>query len=166
VKAVVTFTRDEDYKNTKYRMMKIANHNSYKKWKICVLYMCCLVLLAGTLLAIRVNSFPRYRELRDMVLMDDMGKTTILKDSKILRKAISADEENIFIHREEMDLILKKYGIEGTDFSILFGGYEKLPGFGGKGNLIYVDYDGQEEVLQVPYQNSDQYISTMIYKMM
>lgn len=166
VKAVVTFTRDEDYKNTKYRMMKIANHNSYKKWKICILYMCCLVLLAGTLLAIRVNSFPRYRELCDMVLMDDIGKTTILKDSKILRKAISADEENVIIHREEMDLILKKYGIEGTDFSILFGGYEKLPGFGGKGNLIYVDYDGQEEVLQIPYQNSDQYISTMIYKMM
>lgn len=166
VDAEATFTGDQDYRNTKQRIMKIADHNPYKKWKLCVIYMCCLSVLAGIFCAIRENSFPRYRKDYDMVLMNDIGKTVILKDSKMLRKAISANEENVFINRKEMEYILNEYGIEETDFWILFGGYEKLPGFGGRGNLIHVDFGGMDKVLQIPYQNSDQYISTIIFKMM
>ena len=101
-----------------------------------------------------------------MVLIDDMGKTTILENSKTLRKAISVDREKVFIDRSTMNLVLQDYKIEATDFSILFGGYEKLPGFGGRGNLIYIDYNGKEETLEIPYENSDIYISTIIFKMM
>ena len=41
-----------------------------------------------------------------------------------------------------------------------------MAGFGGRGNLIDVDYDGKEETLEIPYENSDTYISTIIFKMM
>ncbi len=117
-------------------------------------------------MTVKENSLPRYKELYDMVLTDDSEEVTILEDSKILRQAISADGENVFIDRRTMDLILQEYKIETANFSILFGGYEKLPGFGGRVNLIYVDYDGQEDVLKIPYDNNDMHISTIIFKMM
>ena len=99
-----------------------------------------------------------------MVLENDAGEFWILKDSGILRKAVSADDERVMIDRAAMDLILEEYEIEEREFSILFGGYEKLPGFGGNGNLVYVDYAGQEERLEIPYENSDAYITVMILK--
>ena len=63
-----------------------------------------------------------------------------------------------------MDAVLEEYKIEDTEFSILFGGYEKLPGFGGNGNLVYVDYAGQEERMEIPYENSDAYITARILR--
>ena len=113
---------------------------------------------------VRDHSLPRYVKLTDMVLENDAGEFWILKDSGILRKAVSADDERVMIDRAAMDLILEEYEIEEREFSILFGGYEKLPGFGGNGNLVYVDYAGQEERLEIPYENSDAYITVMILK--
>ncbi len=52
----------------------------------------------------------------------------------------------------------------GCAASILFGGYEKLPGFGGNGNLVYVDYAGQEERLEIPYEDGDVYITARILR--
>ena len=101
-----------------------------------------------------------------MVLMNEEKETKILEDSEALRKAVSVEEEHIYIDRKTMDMILYQYGVKETEFWLLFGGYSKLPGFGGKGNLVYVDYGGQESVLKISYENSDQFLSTMIFKMM
>ena len=163
---MATFVGEKNYIDMKQRVMKIAGYRPYNKWWICSLCVCSLSVLVGIFFCIKENSLPRYKELYDMVLIDDMGKTTILENSRILRKAISVDEEKVFIDRSTMNLVLKDYKIEATNFSILFGGYEKLPGFGGRGNLIDVDYDGKEETLEIPYENSDKYISTIIFKMM
>ena len=163
---MVTSAGEKSYIDTKQRVVKIASYKSYKKWWVSILCVCSLSVLIGIFLTIRENSLPRYKELYDMVLIDDMGKTTILENSKTLRKAISVDREKVFIDRSTMNLVLQDYKIEATDFSILFGGYEKLPGFGGRGNLIYIDYNGKEETLEIPYENSDIYISTIIFKMM
>ena len=163
---MATFVGEKNYIDMKQRVMKIAGYRPYNKWWICSLCVCSLSVLVGIFFCIKENSLPRYKELYDMVLIDDMGKTTILENSRILRKAISVDEEKVFIDRSTMNLILKDYKNEATNFSILFGGYEKLPGFGGRGNLIDVDYDGKEETLEIPYENSDKYISTIIFKMM
>ena len=163
---MATFVGEKNYIDMKQRVMKIAGYRPYNKWWICSLCVCSLSVLVGIFFCIKENSLPRYKELYDMVLIDDMGKTTILENSRILRKAISVDGEKVFIDRSTMNLVLKDYKIEATNFSILFGGYEKLPGFGGRGNFIDVDYDGKEETLEIPYENSDKYISTIIFKMM
>lgn len=115
---------------------------------------------------IKKHSLPPYVEERNMVLMYEEKETKILEDSETLRKAVSVDDESIFIDRKTMDLVLLQYGVKETEFWLLFGGYSKLPGFGGRGNLVYVDYSGQESVLKISYENSDEYFSTMIFKMM
>ena len=101
-----------------------------------------------------------------MVLINRDKETKILEDSETLRKAIFVDGKSVYIDRKTMDLVLLQYEIKETEFWLLFGGYTKLPGFGGKGNLVYINYTGQENVLKISYDNSDKYLSTMIFKMM
>jgi len=40
----------------------------------------------------------------------------------------------------------------------------KVPGIGGGGNLVYVDYSGENEKLIIPYWNTDADIATIIFK--
>lgn len=162
--SVTAFVGEKDYRAIRQRMMKIAEHTAYKKGWIYVLCICSLVGLVELFYIIEENSLPRYREECDMVLMDSDGKTIILEDSEILRKAVSANGETVYIVREYLDFILQKYRIQETEFSILFGGYEKLPGFGGWGSLVDVDYGGQEKILEIPYENSDRNLFVMIFK--
>lgn len=158
------FAGEKEYKAVRQRIQRIAEYTPYDRRKVRALCVCGLSLLAGVFLMVHNYSFPRYLNLTDMVLTNDAGKFWILRDSDILRKAVSADEEKVFIERAAMDAVLEEYKIEDTEFSILFGGYEKLPGFGGNGNLVYVDYAGQEERMEIPYENSDAYITARILR--
>ena len=158
------FAGEKEYRDIRQRIRRITEYEPYDSRRIRAFCACGLAVLAGIFLTVRDHSLPRYVKLTDMVLENDAGEFWILKDSGILRKAVSADDERVMIDRAAMDLILEEYEIEEREFSILFGGYEKLPGFGGNGNLVYVDYAGQEERLEIPYENSDAYITVMILK--
>ena len=158
------FAGEKEYRDIRQRIRRITEYEPYDRRRIWAFCACGLAVLAGIFLTVRNHSLPRYVKLTDMVLENDAGEFWILKDSGILRKAVSADDERVMIDRAAMDLILEEYEIEEREFSILFGGYEKLPGFGGNGNLVYVDYAGQEERLEIPYENSDAYITVMILK--
>ena len=158
------FAGEKEYRDIRQRIQRITEYEPYDRRRIRAFCACGLAVLAGIFLTVRDHSLPRYVKLTDMVLENDTGEFWILKDSGILRKAVSADDERVMIDRAAMDLILEEYEIEEREFSILFGGYEKLPGFGGNGNLVYVDYAGQEERLEIPYENSDAYITVMILK--
>ena len=61
----------------------------------------------------------------------------------------------VLIHRVAMDRLLEKYGVEGKQFWLGFGGYSKIPKMGSGGNCVEVDYRGKEEILQIPYSNSE-----------
>lgn len=163
---VTAFAGERCYKDTKQRMIQIADYKIYEPKYAKALCVSCLLVLAGVLLMIQKYSLPRYTEERNMVLMNEEKEAKILEDSEALRKAVSVEEEHIYIDRKTMDMILYQYGVKETEFWLLFGGYSKLPGFGGKGNLVYVDYGGQESVLKISYENSDRFLSTMIFKMM
>lgn len=158
------FAGEKEYRDIRQRIRRISEYEPYDSRRIRAFCACGLAVLAGIFLMVHDHSLPRYVKLTDMVLENDTGEFWILKDSGILRKAVSADDERVMIDRAAMDLILEEYEIEERKFSILFGGYEKLPGFGGNGNLVYVDYTGQEERLEIPYENSDAYITVMILK--
>ena len=159
------FAGEKEYREVRQRILRITEYAPYEKRRVRILCVCALAVLAGIFLMIYGNSFPRYVKLMDMVVTNDAEEYWVLKDSGMLRKAVSADEEKVYIDRAAMDVVLREYGIEDSQFTLLFGGYEKLPGFGGNGNLVYVDYSGQEERLEIPYEDSDVYITARILKM-
>lgn len=90
-----------------------------------------------------------------MVVMNEMGEMWTLYDDEELRNTFFADGQNVHIDRREMNCVLQKYGIQEESFYLGFGGYRKMPGIGGGGSFVYVDYSGQEEELVIPYWNRD-----------
>lgn len=158
------FAGEKEYREFQQRILRIAEYTPYEKQRVRNLCVCAAAVLAGIFLMVYGSSFPRYMKLMDMVLANDAGEYWLLKDGETLRKAVSSDKKKVFIDRTAMDQVLREYGIEETEFTILFGGYEKLPGFGGNGNLVYVDYGGEEKQLEIPYEDSDLYITSLILK--
>lgn len=159
-----TFAGEKDYRDTKQRFAKIADFTPYKKWKAAVFGICCAVTLTGMFLLLKQISYPCYTEDTNIVLMNDAGQMWMLYDSEELRNAFYADGQNIHIDRKAMDRILQKYEITESTFYLSFGGYMKIPGIGGGGSLVYVDYSGENEELIIPYWNKDADIATIIFK--
>lgn len=164
--AAVSFAGGKNYRNARRRLISITEYTPYEKGRVLILRMCALFALAGFFIGIGRISCPRYTADYDMVLSNEAGEMWILHDSARLREALRPDGKTVYIDREAMDQVLQEYNIEETDFWILFGGYKKLPGIGGRGSLIHVDYRGQEEELKIPYRDSSKYITTILYKMM
>lgn len=162
----VCFAGQNGYRRVRKRFLRITGHKAYGRWMGKSLCLCGLAALIGIFLAIGQVSYPRYAYDHDMVLSNEEGEKWILHDSENLRNALSADGKTVSIERRAMDRVLHEYGIEETDFWILFGGYEKLPGLGGGGSLVHVDYSGQEEKIEFPYQDSDACLTTILYKLM
>ena len=158
------FAGEKDYRDMKKRFVKIADFTSYKKWKAAVLGICCAAMLMGMFLLIKQVSYPCYTEDKDIVLMNDTGEMWMLYDSEELRNAFYADGQNVHIDRKAMDSILQEYGITEKNFYLSFGGYMKIPGIGGGGSLVYVDFSGENEELIIPYWNRDAEIATIIFK--
>ena len=158
------FVGEKDYRDTKQRFVKIADFTPYKKWKAAVLGICCAVTLAGVFLLIRQISYPCYTEDTNIVLMNETGEMWMLCDSEELRNAFYADGQNVHIDRKAMDSILQQYGIAENTFYLCFGGYMKIPGIGGGGRFVYVDFSGENEELIIPYWNRDAEIATIIFK--
>lgn len=160
------FTEEKDYQNVKQRLLRITGRRPYKKWRVSAACVSGLAVLTGIFLLIHQFSYPRYTKEYDMVLSNEAGEMWLLHDSAILRNAFQSDGKKVYIERKVMDTILQEYQIEETDFWILFGGYQKLPGMGGGGSLVHVDYSGQGKRLEIPYQDSDRYFTSVIYKIM
>ncbi len=158
------FAGEKDYRDTKQRFVKIADFTPYKKWKAVVLGICCAATFTGVFLLIRQISYPCYTEDTNIVLMNETGEMWMLYDSEELRNAFYADGQNVHIDRKAMDSILQKYGIAENTFYLSFGGYMKIPGIGGGGSLVYVDFSGENEELIIPYWNRDAEIATIIFK--
>lgn len=160
----VTFAGEKDYRDTKQRFVRIAGFTPYKKWKAAVFCTCSAAALMVMFLLVKQVSYPCYTEITDIVLMNDAGKMWMLYDSEELRSAFYPDGQNVHIDRKAMDSILRKYDISENTFYLSFGGYMKIPGIGGGGSLVYVDYSGENEELIIPYWNRDADITTNIFK--
>lgn len=161
-----TFAEEKEYRDMKQRFVRIAGFTPYKKWKAAVFCICSAALLMGMFLLIKEVSYPCYTEDTNIVLMNDAGEMWMLYESEELRSAFYVDGQNVHIDRKAMDSILRKYEITENTFYLSFGGYMKIPGIGGGGSLVYVDYSGENEELIIPYWNRDADIATIIFKMM
>ncbi|MDE5866033.1 MAG: transcriptional regulator [Lachnospiraceae bacterium] len=159
-----TFAGEKDYRDTKQRFVRIAGFTPYKKWKAVVFYICSVASLMVMFLLVKQVSYPCYTKDTDIVLMNDAGEMWMLYDSEELRSAFYTDGQNVHIDRKAMDSILRKYDITENTFYLSFGGYMKIPGIGGGGSIVYVDYSGENGKLIIPYWNRDADIATIIFK--
>lgn len=148
----MAFAGEKGYGEFKKRIQKIIAFRPYQKSRIVCLCGVFLFALLGMFAAITYGSYPKYVEMDAYLLVSNTGDRILMDDTERLKEAVSKDEKNIYIDRKAMDVLLSEQGINERSFYLGFGGYMKLPGMGGGGCSVYVDYEESQGNLVIPYQ--------------
>lgn len=127
------------YRDMRHRIQKIAAFRGYRTGSIIFILCAWLAVVGGGFLEIHEHSYARYTELKDVTVLDDTGAKVILHDSERLRRAVTFDEQKVFVDVREVRDMLRESGSETTGIYILFGGFMKQPGVGGGGDMVYAD---------------------------
>lgn len=165
--AAASFADWQGYGYFKRRFRRIAGFKPYGCFFTKALAAGGTAVLAITLLMAQMYSFPRYTEIRDVILFDDLrGQRVVLPDSRQLREAVSWDGSRIYMDCRAMDEILGEHQFEGERFWLGIGGYTKIPSMGGGGSIVYVDYEGHGKELCIPYSDGDAKPGAVLLKWM
>ncbi|MDE6759453.1 MAG: M56 family metallopeptidase [Lachnospiraceae bacterium] len=149
------FAGEKQYMNIKYRMEHVAAYKPYSSHGIFMFAAVCGFTLVLSLLAVIHISYPRYTEQNYLQIYNQNGTRVLVDNSEILQEAIQIGKKEIYINKEKIDHIFAERNIEEEMFFLFFGGYSKIPGFGGGGNGVFVKYEGQEGDLVIPYIDGD-----------
>lgn len=164
LKPSVTFAGEKEYRNIKKRMKQVLEFKPYKQISVVCLIVGCGIILTTAFLGIKSISYPRYTSYENIQIYNQMGTEVLVSDSTELREAIQIDEGNVYIDRKALDNIFKERDIESDVFFIYFGGFSKLPGIGGGGNGVFVDYTGTKGDLVIPYVDEEKDIFIRLFK--
>jgi len=161
----IAFAAPGGYRDMRKRFSRIASFTPYRRSAAGALCLGSAVLIVGILLLILYSSYPRYTEVREIVLYQGPEEAQmIILEPGSFEQAVSWDEEYIYIRRTPMDKLLEELGAGGEHFWISFGGYMKLPSMGGSCSCVDVDYRGQEEELRIPYWNGESNFCSVLLK--
>lgn len=155
ISSAMAFAGEGEYGQFKRRIQKIVSFQPYHKGRAACLCCACTAALAGMYFTLVSHSYPKNTEISTYILVGGAGDEVLVDDSQALERAISRDSQYVYIDRGEMDRLFAKIGIEEPEFYLGFGGYMKLPGMGGGGCSVYVDYAGSQGNLTIPYWNQE-----------
>jgi len=161
-----TFVGEEDYKDLKRRITRVAEYKPYQKTGAVILCLVCLLFLAGMAMLVRESSYPKYIERGDVGFVSETGEYFNLADSDALERAFRIDGQYVYLDRSAFGDILRENGLDEdiNGFWLGFGTYTKLPGIGDTPNGVYVDYSGTETELVIPYVNRENFFFEYVFK--
>lgn len=162
-RGTAAFVGEHSYREMKSRIEKVAGFRTYtiKSILLCLGSLC--LLLSGGIAGLRFASYPVYAESMDItVCSPDLRLWQIGKQAE-LSEAIIIDEKTVTIHREAWEQVLECNGIQEEIYYISFGGYSKLPGIGGGGNIVTVDSKMKGDLI-ISHINNDKLFWNWVIK--
>lgn len=160
--STAAFAGQEGFAGFRRRLQRVLGFRPYRKAGAACLCGACFLAFALLFAAVKQNSYPKYVEIDSYILVSSTGDRILSQDSVALRKAVSRDARNVYIARGAMDALLQKEGIAERTFYLGFGGYMKLPGMGGGGCSVYVDYGKGQNSLAIPYQEPEDLLNKIL----
>ncbi len=148
-----TFAGDAEYKSIRQRITRITGYRRYNPAAAVGLLAAAAVCVTGVFVWIQSNSYGRYNENDVMFTYGYDGETvTFFDDSDELRQMITYDDSFVYVDREAFEMYLRENHAAG-DIFIVFGGFYKLPGFGGAGCSCSYETGSKEQVVVIPYDS-------------
>lgn len=148
-----TFAGNTEYKSIRQRITRITGYRRYSPAAAAGLLAAAAVCVTGALVWVQSNSYSRYNENDVMFTYGYDGETvTFFDDSDKLRQMITYDDSFVYVDREAFDSYLLENHAAG-DIFIVFGGFYKLPGFGGAGCSCSYETGLKEQVVVIPYDS-------------
>ncbi len=152
----VTFAGDRQFQALKRRIERVAQYRAYRRMTVYGMTAFAALLFLTALTIIFQQSYARYEANESIELYSTAGTRLLVKDSDELRSAISFDDHQLYICGDQLKAILERRGINDTEYAVSFGGYFKLPGFGGGFCCEFLDREIlNAPLVQVPYKNPE-----------
>ncbi len=148
-----TYAGEKGFADMKRRMEKIAGFCPYRKWLCRSMAAVGFLGIAVILMAVHTHSYARCNENMDILVGKYDGKNEIVSsDTEALSRMISYDDEFVYVEREAFEKFLIENNAQG-DICIVFGGFYKLPGLGGIGEICFYEWDSEDAVVRIPYES-------------
>lgn len=163
INVTAAFVGEKEYETVKRRFIKVADFRPYRKNVVTMLYVFCVAALVGGYLSIRHISYPNYTNYVGLDIISDRNEFVTMNNTALMA-AVEIDEDNVYVDMKALDELFREQGISVNNFFIRFGGYMKLPGFGGGGCAVYVNRNEGGEYKVLPYYNNDKELISVIYK--
>ena len=159
------FVGDQEYGNIRQRMTRIAGYRPYQRMvpaAVGIAAAFCILFLVGWT---KQNSYVRSSESDSMLVYGyDNGETTFFNNDNALSQMIDYDESYVYVQRAEFENFLSEREARGEIF-IVFGGYQKLPGFGSGGYSCMYE-DGPGEIIRIAYEKPEDSWMMVLFRLL
>lgn len=126
-----TFAGDKEYQSVRQRVTRIAAYKPYKGVVAVSTLVATMLCVVVAFLWTQNVSYERYNPI-DSIDVYDMGTgTKLVSDGKVLREAVSYDENYIYVNAETFQELICDSNVSYENICFYCGGYYKLPGIGG-----------------------------------
>lgn len=144
----------------KQRMRSIARYREYPRRQIRVLYTCSIAVLLVLFVSGILASYPAYTPFEDYALYSMDGSQRIIGENAEFNAAVEKSGEGLIVDNQKVRKLLldaEIYNDKG-EYWIYYGGYMKMPGIGGGGDLLYYNTaDAPEGTSLLPYNETDRW---------
>lgn len=159
-KRAPAFIREQSFRVMKKRMQFISRYRKYPGWQQKCLYVLAGVVLLSLVLFAKAASYPVYTADENYALYSMDGKQRILAENEAFNKAVRKEDDGLRIDNRKVKKLLEHESIcDGKEeYWIYYGGYIKMPGIGGGGDLLYYcAAEAPEYVTLLPYNKTDRF---------
>lgn len=159
-KGAPAFIREQSFRVMKKRMESISGYREYPGWQQKVLYVAAVAVLVSLVFFVHAASYPAYTADENYALYSLDGKQRILAENEAFNRAVRKEDDGLRIDNRKVKNLLEHESIcDGKeDYWIYYGGYIKMPGIGGGGDLLYYcAADAPEDATLLPYNKTDRF---------
>ncbi len=154
--SAVTFAGDRQFQALKRRIERVSQYRTYRRLSIYGMAAFTALLLFAALTIVFRQSYARYEANESIELYNVAGTRSLIEDGDELRSVMSFDDRQLYIRGDQLKAILERKGIDDAEYAVSFGGYFKLPGFGGGFCCEFIRREMLNgPLVQVPYQKPD-----------
>lgn len=156
-KGVPAFIGEASYNLMKKRMKSIAGYREYSKWYFGKVYALAGALILLFLFLVRLGSYPVYTPYEGYSFYGGgNGTQLIIDDDERFNEAVQLTDKGLLVNNIKVREILSDLTLynDSGQYWIYFGGYYKLPGIGGGGDVVfYTSEDMLEDEVLLPYHD-------------
>lgn len=160
--SAATYVGEKGFEDMKRRMEKIAGFHSYRKVFGIGIAAAGAVLVSIALLVIHQCSYARCSEMDNILVYQEDG-VMISDDTQRLKQIISYDDQFVYVDRDAFQELLEEKNA-GQGIAIVFGGFQKLPGFGGGSSVCFYEQGTGDATIRIPYEKRRDSWKTAVFK--
>lgn len=157
---VPAFFRETSFSVMKKRMRAIARYRAYPKRQMRMLYVFSGIVLIVLSVAGYMASYPAYTPFGGYALYSMDGTKRIIGENEAFNAAVEESDAGLIVDNRKVKELLEDAEIynDKGEYWIYYGGYMKMPGIGGGGDLLYYSTESVPEGKSLlPYNETDRW---------